>query len=82
MTDNESPFIRAGKYSLRVLEGKELARAESALLTNPPFANAVKWWDKRLGSMAEGTALVAPSSGVRDAIIDRIRHENNKGGNT
>lgn len=73
MTENENPFIQAGKYSLRVLEGDELAQAQRSILTDQSFAQAVEWWDRRLGTMAEEAARFTPSSSVRDAIMSRIR---------
>lgn len=75
MTDDETPFIQAGKYSLRVLEGDELAQAQRAILTDQSFAQAVEWWDRRLGTMAEEAARFTPSSSVRDAIMSRIRQD-------
>ncbi len=80
MTDNEDTFIQAGKYSLRVLEGEELTQAQRAILTDPAFAEAVQWWDRRLGTMAEEVARFEPSSGVRDAIMNRISQENSSNG--
>lgn len=79
MIENDDPFIQAGKYSLRVLEGEELTQAQRAILTDPDFAQAVEWWDRRLGTMAEEVTRFAPSSGIREAIMDRIRQEHATG---
>lgn len=79
MIENDDPFIQAGKYSLRVLEGEELTQAQRAILTDPDFAQAVEWWDRRLGTMAEEATRFAPSSGIREAIMDRIRQEHATG---
>lgn len=73
--ETEDPFIQAGKYSLRVLEGEELAQAQRAILTDPVFAQSVEWWDRRLGTMAEEATQFAPSSATREAILNRIKQE-------
>lgn len=73
--ETEDPFIQAGKYSLRVLEGEELVQAQRAILTDPSFMQAVEWWDRRLGTMAEEATQFAPSSATREAILNRIKHE-------
>ena len=39
----DEPFIRAGEFTLGVLEGEERAGAQRAVLADPDFAAAVRW---------------------------------------
>ena len=77
MPDDGAPladdaFIRAGEYSLGVLEGAELADARRAILSDRRFSDAVEWWDYRLGSMSEAVGSYIPSTSVWPAILARI----------
>ena len=75
VSERDDPFIGAGQYSLRVLEGEDLVKAHRLMLSDPDFAQAVAWWDRNLGTMAEEAEVFAPSADVKHAIMDRIRHE-------
>ena len=68
----DDPFIRAGEYALGVLEGAEMAQASRALLSNSDFADAVAWWEWRLGAMAEAAGQFAPSQSVWRGIEARL----------
>lgn len=80
MKEQDDTFIRAGQYSLRVLEGEDLAVAQRLMLTDPEFADAVTWWDRRLGTMAEEAEMFAPSGNVKLAVMERISRERQRGG--
>lgn len=69
---SDDPFIRAGEYVLGVLEGSELAEASRTLLSDTEFANAVAWWEWRLGAMAEAVGQFAPSPNVWNGIEARL----------
>ena len=71
-TPEEDSFIRAGEYALGVLEGEELASARRSMLSDPAFAQAVEWWEYRLGSMGEAAGTMAPSPSVWNGIVARI----------
>ena len=64
----DEPFIRAGEFTLGVLEGEERAGAQRAVLADPDFAAAVRWWERRLGAMAEAAGSTEPSPAVWQAI--------------
>lgn len=66
------PFIVAGEYALGVLEGAELAAARRLLLADLEFANAVEWWEHRLGAMAEAIEQYSPSANVWRGIEARL----------
>ena len=60
VTEGE-PFITAGELALGVLEDVELADARRMMLADRAFAEAVEWWETRLGAMAEAAACIAGS---------------------
>lgn len=64
----DEPFIRAGEFALGVLEGEERAAAQRDMLGEPGFAAAVRWWERRLGTMAEAAESIEPSPAVWSAI--------------
>lgn len=74
-TAEGDPFIRAGEYALGLLERNELAGARRALLSDHSFADAVEWWENRLGSMGEAAGQFIPSPSVWRGIIARIDAE-------
>ena len=65
---DDDPFIRAGEFALGVLEGEERAAALREALSNASFATAVRWWERRLGAMAERAGSAEPSPAVWRAI--------------
>lgn len=68
-------FIRAGEYALGVLEGDELGDARRLLLADRGFAEAVEWWEYRLGCMSEGAGQYTPSPSVWPGVLARIDAE-------
>lgn len=65
-------FIRAGEFALGVLEGEERAAAQREVLSDRDFPAAVRWWERRLGAMAELAGEAEPSPAVWKAIEARI----------
>ncbi|MEB3415940.1 anti-sigma factor [Alteriqipengyuania sp. WL0013] len=80
LSPEDERFVRAGELSLGVLEGEELATAKRDQLADPDFADAVAWWDNRLGTMAEQAAAMSPGAGVWRAIEQRL--DSYRSGNT
>ncbi len=76
------PFIRAGEYALGVLEGDELSDARRAVLSDPQFARAVEWWERRLGAMAEAGEVLHPSDNLWRGIEARIAQADAAGAHT
>lgn len=70
--DNDELHIRAGEYALGVLEGDELSEAKRAMLSNPEFAEAVDWWNRQLGVIAETVPAYEPSVATWQAIEARL----------
>ena len=68
----DDPFIRAGEYALGVLEGAELSARRRSLLSDRGFAEAVEWWEYRLGSMSEAAGEFMPSPSVWAGVLSRI----------
>lgn len=71
----DDPFIRAGEYALGILEGDELGEARRLLLADRGFAEAVEWWEYRLGCMSEAAGSYMPSSSVWPGVLARIDAE-------
>lgn len=69
---SDDPMILAGEYALRVLEGEELVAAQRLMLADPEFAEAVRWWESWLASMAEEAPPIAPSPRLWRAIEVRL----------
>lgn len=68
----DDAFLLAGEYALGVLEGDDLAAAGRAVLRDRPFAEAVDWWERRLGAMAEAVGEIQPSPSVWKGIEARL----------
>ncbi|MDG6078052.1 hypothetical protein E3U23_02425 [Erythrobacter litoralis] len=65
-------FVLAGEYVLGVLEGEELSQARRMQLADRDFAQAVEWWEWRLGTIGEAAGTIEPSEGVWPAIAARL----------
>lgn len=72
---DDDSFIRAGEYALGVLEGDELGEARRLLLADRVFAEAVEWWEYRLGCMSEAAGQFMPSHSVWSGVLARIDAE-------
>jgi len=68
----EDRFLLAGEHALGVLEGQERAEAQRLLLNSRRFADAVAWWEHRLGAMGEAAEPGEISPQVWQAIEARI----------
>ena len=77
MADDDTPlpedrFLTAGELALGVLEGGDLAAARRTQLVDAAFADAVEWWESRLGAMGEAVGSSIPSDAVWQGIEARI----------
>jgi anti-sigma-K factor RskA len=75
MSDAVTPEQRselAGEYALGVLEGEELARAESLLAADRAFAEEVALWSGRLAPLLHEIEPVAPPARLLEAIQARV----------
>ena len=72
----EDQFLLAGAHVLGSLEGQEHADAQRLLLSDRRFADAVAWWENRLGAMCEVVSPIEPSARTWQAIDARIRAQN------
>ena len=68
----DDPFVRAGEYALGVLEGEERSAAQRSMLSDASFADAVAWWERRLGAMGEAAGRMLPSPSVWTGIEARL----------
>ena len=71
----DDPFVRAGEYALGVLEGEERSAARRSMLSDASFADAVAWWERRLGAMGEAAGRMLPSPSVWTGIEARLDAE-------
>lgn len=84
MSDALTPEQRselAGEYALGVLDGDELARAESLLTADRAFAEEVALWSGRLAPLLDEIEPVAPPAQLLAAIERRVTDRQQPGDN-
>lgn len=72
LSGGDELFLRAGELALGVLEGEGRTAAQRQVLVDADFAAAVRWWERRLGAMAEEAGSAEPSPEVWAAIEARL----------
>lgn len=80
MSPEDERFVRAGELSLGVLEGEALAAARREQLADGEFAEAVEWWDLRIGLLAEEVDAAASRAEIWQGIERRLFDRAEEGG--
>jgi anti-sigma-K factor RskA len=62
--EGEELDLLAAEYALGLLDGEELARAESLIATDPAFRQAVGRWSGRLAPLLEEVEAASPPPGL------------------
>ena len=72
MTMDEDREILAAEYALGTLDARERAEAERLIASDPAFTARVRYWERRLSSLADAIGGVEPSPVVWRRIVAGI----------
>lgn len=74
LTPEQADEVLAAELALGLLEGDEAAAAVTRLGSDPAFAQAVRDWQERLATLAEGLTPVMPPARARQRIRETLGH--------